>query len=205
MELLIERKLPAPGYHLCGMAWDGSNLWHSDGETSLLYKLDPTTGKILAKIPCRDVRTDLGYDGKSLWQIAGRPKRIVVIDPARGEVLRELDLGPHRENACGLCVSGTNYWAGFKERGVIEERSIQDQETLREYRTLGRADGLALVDKNIWYTDYDRSLLLGIDLASAEEVERYRVPGKPTGLCWDGSRFWYSDYANRLIVAARLK
>src|SRR5437773_3676650 len=104
MKLQIERKLAAPGSHLCGLAWDGKTLWHSDGETSLVYRLDPGSGKVLAKITCPNVRTDLGYDGANLWQIAGRPKRIVVIDPAEGRVLRETDLGQERENACGLCI-----------------------------------------------------------------------------------------------------
>jgi len=205
MKLQIERKLAAPGSHLCGLAWDGKTLWHSDGETSLVYRLDPGSGKVLAKITCPNVRTDLGYDGANLWQIAGRPKRIVVIDPAEGRVLRETDLGQERENACGLCISESKYWVGFKQRGLIEERSLEDHKRLGEYRTLGRADGLAQVENSSWYTDYDRSLLIGIDLDSGKELGRYGLSGRPTGLGWDGLRFWYSDYENRMINAVRPK
>jgi len=135
----------------------------------------------------------------------GRPKRIVVIDPAEGRVLRETDLGQERENACGLCISESKYWVGFKQRGLIEERSLEDHKRLGEYRTLGRADGLAQVENSIWYTDYDRSLLIGIDLDSGKELGRYGLSGRPTGLCWDGLRFWYSDYENRMINAVRPK
>ncbi len=203
--IFVERSYAAPGQHLCGLAWDGRSLWHSDGDTSLIYRIDSGNGRILAKIPCHEVRTDLGYDGANLWQIAGHPKRVVVIDPRQGGVLREIDLGRDRENACGLCVSGLNYWVGFKQRGVIEERSVKDNKVLGEHKTLGRADGVALTEDNLWYTDYDQRLLVGIDLRTGKELERHLLPGKPTGLCWDGSRFWYSDYVNRQISAVRLE
>lgn len=203
--LLIERSLPAPGKHLCGLAWDGRSLWHSDGDTNLIYRIDPDNGSVLAKIPCPNVRTDLSYDGTDLWQIAGQPKRVVVINPRLGRMLRQVDLGPERENACGLCISGQNYWVGFKQRGVIEARSLKDNKVVREYKTLGRADGIALAEDNLWYTDYEQSLLVELDPKTGNELERHSVRGKPTGLCWDGSRFWYSDYANRQISSARLK
>ena len=71
--------------------------WHSDGDTNLIYQIDPTNGKI----PCPDVRTDLSYDSGNLWQIADHPKRIAVIDPQRATILREIDSGPDREMLVG--------------------------------------------------------------------------------------------------------
>jgi peptide/nickel transport system substrate-binding protein len=204
-KILIERGIPAPGRHLCGLAWDGAQLWHSDGDTNLIYQIDSTSGKVLGSIPCPDVRTDLSYDSGNLWQIAGHPKRIVVIDPRQARILKEIDLGPDRENACGLCVAGENYYVGLKQRGLIENRSLRNNLVLQEYSTKGRADGVVLAMDNLWYTDYDRSLLVGIDIKTGKELERHLLPGKPTGLCWDSSRFWYSDYANKQIRAVRLK
>jgi sugar lactone lactonase YvrE len=202
--VLIERNLPAPGRHLCGLAWDSAHLWHSDSDTNLIYQLDSTNGKILRTVPCPDVRPDLSYDSGNLWQIAGHPKRIVVIDPHEARILREVDLGLNRENACGLCVSGENYYVGFKQRGLIEKRSLRNNLVLQEYATMGRADGVALAMHNLWYTDYDQSLLVGLNTKTGKEVERHRLQGKPTGLCWDTSRFWYSDYTNKQISAIRL-
>jgi glutamine cyclotransferase len=202
--VLIEQSLPAPGRHLCGLAWDGAHLWHSDGDTNLIYQIDSTDGKVLGSIPCPDVRTDLSYDGANLWQVAGHPKRIAVIDPHEARILREIDLGSERENACGLCVSGENYYVGFKQRGLIEKRSLRNNSVLQEYTTMGRADGVALATDNLWYTDYDMSLLVGINIKTGKELESHLLPGKPTGLCWDTLRFWYSDYANKQIRAVRL-
>jgi len=76
----------SPGAHLCGLAWDGTHLWYSDGDTHSLYQLDARTGRILTTLPCPEVRTGLSYDGQHLWQVAGHPKRIRVIEPHDGQV-----------------------------------------------------------------------------------------------------------------------
>jgi hypothetical protein len=69
------RELPAPGRHLCGLAWDGEALWYSDAGTETIYRLDPTDGRVLRELPCPAVRTCLSWDGR-LWQVAGRPKAL---------------------------------------------------------------------------------------------------------------------------------
>ncbi len=99
--VLIEQNIPAPGQHLCGLAWGSAHLWLSDGDTNLIYQIDPTSGKVLGSIPCPHVRTDLSYDSGNLWQIAGHPKRIAVIDPQRATILKEIDSGPDREMLVG--------------------------------------------------------------------------------------------------------
>lgn len=203
-ELAIDRSFPAPGTHLCGMAWDGEYLWHSDGDTNRLYCIDPTTGTIVAEIACPDVRTDLAYDGANLWQIAGHPKRIRIMDPTRSQVRDEIGLGPDAENACGLCVEADRYWIGWKATARIQERSRQGHDVKAEYRALPRIAGLARAGTLLWYTEYEQRLFVGIDLTTGHEEYRFFLPGSPTGLCWDGSRFWYSDYANRRLCAVRI-
>ncbi len=86
MRLTSERSIPSPGMHLCGLAWDGNALWHSDGDTHTIYQLDPKSGQITRELSCADVRTSLCYENGFLWQVAGRPKRILKIDPSDGAV-----------------------------------------------------------------------------------------------------------------------
>ncbi|MBN2171452.1 MAG: hypothetical protein JW819_09065 [Candidatus Krumholzibacteriota bacterium] len=47
---------PAPGHDhdvhgAQGIAWDGQCLWHADGSLRQIYKLDPSTGEVLATLP----------------------------------------------------------------------------------------------------------------------------------------------------------
>lgn len=201
--LPIDRSFPTPGTHLCGLASDGARLWYSDADTERIYQLDRETGRVLAEIPCRGVRTDLAFDGRHLWQIAGRPKRIVVVEPADGRQVGEVSLGTDAENACGLHVEDGRCWIGWKGEASIEERDPASNDILAAYGATPRIAGLTRRDDSLWFTDFAEGLLVGVD-PSGLEIARFQLEGNPTGLCWDGERFWYADYSGRRICAVRL-
>jgi len=199
-----ERAFPAPGTRLCGMAWDGAALWHSDADTERLYRINPSSGRVTAEIPCPAVRTDLAYDGTYLWQIAGHPKRIVVVDPRGGTVVQEVPLGEASENACGLHVETDRYWIGWEEEAMIEERDRASHRVLATYPALPAVAGLTLRAGVLWFTDFQEALLVAVDRPSGLELARFQLEGRPTGLCWDGTRFWYGDDSGRRICGLRL-
>ena len=53
-----DRVFTAPGTHLCGMAWDGIHLWHSDADSERIYRLDPEMGRILGDLTSPPRRPD---------------------------------------------------------------------------------------------------------------------------------------------------
>lgn len=204
MRLRVSSSFPSPGSHLCGLAWDGAHLWHSDGTTHRIYKMDPNSGKVLDEIPCENVRTCLGFDGEHLWQIAGTPKRIRVMDPSDGTVVREIPLQGDTEAVCALHVTPHSYWTGSKVTGAVEERDRATHRVLRAFQTGGSVHGLAVIGNLIWYTDYPAGALVAFDLEKEGEVARHPLLGQPTGLCWDGRRLWYCDYTNKRITALEI-
>jgi hypothetical protein len=201
--LSIERRYPAPGSHLCGIAWDGTHLWHSDAGTDRLYCLDVHTGTLLRELLCPEVRMGLTCDGTLLWQMAGHPKRIRVIDPADGQTVREIEL-ERGEGASGLFVDGLSYWLGPGQQGKIEQHSWRDNTVLATVGEVPSADGITIMGTTLWYTSYRQRLLAALDLKTGQEMHCYGLAGDPTGMCWDGTRFWYSDYLHRQLCAVRL-
>lgn len=205
MRLELMRSLPAPGTHLCGVAWDGRRLWHSDGTTDTIYQLDPETGEVTAALACDTVRTCLGFDGNSLWQIAGRPKRIRVIRPADGRVLEEVPLEGDPEAICALHVEPGRYWLGSKTTGVIEERDGTHHLLYRWQADTG-VHGLARIGEVLWFTDYPGRQLVGWDRHQNSAVARFDLPGHPTGLCRGaGDTLWYCDYTHRRLIQVRVE
>lgn len=148
------RSLPEPGDHLCGVAWDGRYLWHSDGTTHIIYRMDPVTGEVTCALSCDRVRTCLAFDGTNLWQIAGQPKRLRIIRPTNGEVLEEIPVDGDAEAICALHVESDRYWLGSKTTGIIEERASRGHHVLRRWQTTGSVHGLARAHDVLWYTDY---------------------------------------------------
>ncbi|MCL6452165.1 MAG: hypothetical protein K6T78_00905 [Alicyclobacillus sp.] len=201
MHLKIDRNFPSPGQHLCGLAWDGNHLWHSDGTTNRIYQLDADTGVVVRSIKCDNVRTCLGFDSQYLWQIADKPKRIRVLNPTDGAMIQEIPFSGDTESVCALYVGNHAYWIGSKATGEIEERNRETNEVIRKLNTHGSVHGMALVGNVMWYTDYPEQVLVAFDLNDENEVGRYELSGHPTGLCFDGQRLWYCDYTNHRIVA----
>lgn len=196
------QSFPAPGKHLCGLAWDGSRLWHSDGGDNRIYCFEVPGGTLLRALPCPDVRTCLAWDGSHLWQVAGRPKRLRCIDPSDGSVVRELALDS--EHACGVEIEGDRLWLTKETQGRLELRSLADGALLQQFEAEPRIAGVTVARGVVWYTADEQALLVAVDAATGLERARFRLPGTPTGLTWDGGQLWYADFAARRIAAVPL-
>ena len=196
---------PSPGGHLCGLAWDGSHLWHSYGTANRIYRIDRSSGEVLGDIACDNVRTCLAFDGRFLWQIAGTPKRIRVIDPDGGRTMREIELPEDAESVCALTIDDHSYWLGSKTTGIVQRRDRTTHAVMRTLQTQGSVHGLAIAGNVLWYTDYPASALVAMEINSQREFFRRELPGHPTGLCSDGERLWYCDYTHQAIVALDLR
>src|ERR671934_1387157 len=136
--LVAEASIPAPGRNLCGLAWDGSHLWHADAGTSLLYCLDPQSGTVMRTLEVRDVRTCTDYAGGMLWQIAGRPKTLCELDPELGAVRRAIPL--RSETICGLQLVGDHFWT-TEEEGTLLWCRLEDAAVERELQAVPRIAG----------------------------------------------------------------
>ena len=78
----------SPGEHLCGLAFDGQWLWHSDGAMMEIYQIEIPTGRVVKTLDCPGIRTGLAYDGQHLCQIVDSPNQLRFIDPATGATMR---------------------------------------------------------------------------------------------------------------------
>ncbi|HUS73566.1 MAG TPA: hypothetical protein VMY06_10920, partial [Sedimentisphaerales bacterium] len=50
-ELPIARTIALPGTWPYGLAFDGTAVWHTDGDTDTIYRLDPADGTVLDSTP----------------------------------------------------------------------------------------------------------------------------------------------------------
>lgn len=204
MKLEAVDMFPAPGKHLCGMAFDGEMLWHSDGETHLLYQIDPKTHQIIRTISCPDVSTGLAFDGKHLWQVVGKHKHLICIDIPTGNIIRKLELLPDNNDICGIDIKGRILWLGREHIGLLEMRDITDGTLIQRFPAPDRIAGVTIVENHVWYTEAIRAELICVDARDGSSQGRYEIDGMPTGLTWDGKWFWYCDYASKTIKAVSI-
>ncbi len=195
------RVLPTPGPHPCGLAWDGSALWYSDGDTCRISRLDPETGAVWQEHQLdaaqHPVRTGLAYWEGMLYQVAGRPKSLVRIDPATGkaEVLRPLG-----EDVCGIDGRGPVLYLLRKRLGILEAQEWGSGVVLGTWPATATPGGLTLVGGQCVWADAESVAIRvwdgdGREASTAPQI----VGGQPTGLAWGAGRLFVNDYENRQI------
>ncbi|WP_007023439.1 NHL repeat-containing protein [Saccharomonospora iraqiensis] len=195
------RSLPAPGSYLCGLTWDGSHLWHSDQRAGEVYALDPGDGTVLRRLSCPSARADLTVHAGRLWQIGQRPKRFLLLDPRTGEVVERRAIEPSNGRVCGAEVRPEGVWLCLRRPAVVQLRSIERVEIVREFAVEGNPSGLTELDGVVYYTDFEDALVRGYDVATGERVFVQPATGSPTGLTTDGVDLWYCDFPGRSLRA----
>lgn len=195
------RVLPTPGPHPCGLAWGGSGLWYSDGDTHRVSRLDPRKGAVLQEHQLdaarHPVRTGLAYRDGMLYQVAGRPKSLVRIDPATGqaEVLRPLG-----EDVCGIDARGLVLYLLRKGLGLLEAQEWGSGLVLGTWPATATPGGLTLVGGQCVWADAESGAIRVFDGGGPEGSTVPQVVGEqPTGLAWGAGRLFVNDYENRQI------
>lgn len=200
-EMQPVRALPAPGAHPCGLAWDGSALWYSDGDTHRLSRLDPETGAVLqehqldaAQYP---VRPGLAYRQGLLYQVAGRPKSLVHVDAATGDAQ---DLRLLGEDVCGMAGEGLVLYLLRRGPGLLEAQEWGSGVVLGRWPTTATPGALALVKGRCVWVDVPSGALHVFDGGALEDsTAREAIGGPPAAMAWGAGRLFVSDGAGRQI------
>jgi outer membrane protein assembly factor BamB len=197
--------LPTPGRYLCGLTWDGEQLWHSDQEAARIYAIDRATGRVTRTYRCDDVRADLAFDGSMLCQVGGRPKQLVLVDPASGDVTGRRKILPASGRVTGVEFGPEGLWLVLREPNVVQLRDYPAMTVQREYRVPGEGpSGLTYADGIILFGEFNTAMLHAIEAGTGAHIASAEVQGHPTGLTWDGERVWYCDFGARMLRALDL-
>ncbi|GAA4072012.1 hypothetical protein [Actinomadura miaoliensis] len=189
------RDIPVRGLKLCGLTWSGTFLWCSEAVQNLIMAVDPASGEVARRLPCRDVRTDLTTLGGYLVQVAGPHGVLRVLDPHSGEVVGELPNPRPGAVLCGLEATRHGLWLGYGDLRRIDLRGVDDLRLVDSFPVRHAVAGVTVSDGYLAYADQRAGTINLLDLDRGRDVASVSVPGNPTGIAWDGSLIWYCDHA----------
>ncbi|MFF0717118.1 hypothetical protein [Micromonospora sp. NPDC003816] len=196
------RDIPVRGaLKLCGLTWSAECLWFSEAVSSQIASLDPISGKVVRRLDCPGVRTDLTTIGGRLLQVAGDDRVLRLVDPEDGELLGEFG-NPRPGNVlCGLEATRHGLWLGYEDLRQVDLRDPEGFGLIDTFPVRHPVAGLTVSDSYLVYSDHDAATINLYDVAARREVAAYSVAGNPTGITWDGRRIWYCDFTTLQLRA----
>lgn len=172
----------SPGISPFGIAWDGTNLWHSDANTDRIYKLT-TAGSVVSSFAAPTtsiVSLDFDADG-FLWAADSGLDQLHQIDPSDGSVIVTHSTSfPATYSISGVSVLDGDLWVSLT--------STTSPFTADTIRRLAMADGsqLDVFDGNrrdLLDLSWDPPFLWVISIDN-DTIYKTEVPGFPETARW---------------------
>ncbi len=206
----VIKKLPAPSPCGTGLAFDGQAFWTVDRDSDMLYRIDPSDGRLLASFDAPGYFcTALAWDGKSLWvadmdftntSAEDYCGKIYQIDPASGRTLKVI-MAPGSDPQ-GLAWDGRTLWVSDNGSREIFQISPEDGTTIRTLKApAGDPRGLAWDGNYLWLADRSKDELYRIDPVKGRVIMVLPAPGPyPWGMTWARNSLWVADYQDDEIA-----
>ena len=138
-------KVETESSNTSGIAYGGGFLWMgangkaigrdpkpTDAKSGEVLKVDPATGRTVARYPIPDgggVHGLLYHNGK-LWMTCFKWKALVQVDPATFEVTHKVPL--HLERPHGLAMESSGIWVMHSTDYVLQKLDLKDGRILKE-------------------------------------------------------------------------
>jgi DNA-binding SARP family transcriptional activator len=160
-------------FGLNGIAYGARSMWVTSYEENQVVRVDPASGRVLARIPVR-LPWFLAYNDGSLW-VSSDLDGVERIDPGTNTVAA---IAPVPEPIDEVRAGGGFAWATNAPKGVVYKIDPSGQ-IAATYETGDGAHEPSFSDGKLWVSNADAGTLTSID-ASSGETQTYRF-GHPLG------------------------
>ena len=196
-----------------GQAWDGHHLWLADDDTDSIYKINPSSGKVMKTIPAPGTQPrGLAWDGKNLWCSDNNTKKIYKINPKNGGIISAVNapvsyaVNAPEDTIRGLAWDGKYLWSAYYAGWGSQISQVEPDtgDIVKSFFPGGipqelECDGeyLYCVNNNNYLKkkNYDNfNIIRCFQLSSLLLSSYIEIPStNPRGTAFDGEKFWHVD------------
>jgi len=144
------------------LAADGTTLWVTSFDDSVVMRIDTKTSKVETTIDLPSP-TGIAFGGGWVWVVEHRADKLARIDPTTGHVVEEIPLGDRGgDETCGMCVENVVYAFGSAWTADNLGRSIS--------RIDGRSFGVTTIPTphRVWSVTADDQEIFGSQFESVD-------------------------------------
>jgi ABC-type branched-subunit amino acid transport system substrate-binding protein/streptogramin lyase len=156
-----------------------------------ISRLDPRSGKVVARVPTSVVEIAAGPDGV-LWGMTRPPEAgLVRVSPRSNKVTATIRLGS--EGLSDIAVGAGAVWVSDGEEGVIWRIDPGRRATRRTIPVAKGVDSLAFASGSLWAVNPFAGTLSRIDPSTNEVAETIAIGGTPRDVTAGEGSLWVSD------------
>ncbi|HYN69304.1 MAG TPA: hypothetical protein VEX41_03735 [Candidatus Eisenbacteria bacterium] len=109
-------QLGATSDHFAGIAVDRNGVWVTDSDTKTLYRIDPTSLDVVARIPAGETPKGVVAIGEAVWVADAHGGTVLRIDPSTNAVVASIAVGPTGGSGPSWVASGLgSIWVGVPD------------------------------------------------------------------------------------------
>ena len=142
-----------------GIAVDKNGVWATDWDSQTLYRVDPTTGKVVAKIPAGEAPKGVLATGSVVWVADTHGGAVLRVDPATNKVVATIVVGRTGASGPNWLGSGLgSIWVGIPNALAavrIDPLTNAIQATIKISFKVTPCGGFAITDAVVWMTSCD--------------------------------------------------
>ena len=180
-----------------------SHVWLAAGETSIwllpeeepvgngpdaLYRVDPATGKVVARIMIGPNVQGVAFGAGGTWVVQS-DGTLSLVRPGATKVSATFHVS---DDASGVAVSGGTVWVLSDLSGAVYRFDPRTQRT-RTIQLPGSATAIAADAKGVWILDGTSGAVIPIDPETGDAFDPVRVGPQPSDIAVGAGAVWVAD------------
>jgi virginiamycin B lyase len=172
-----------------------------DGDAGWVWRLDPITRRVIARIRVGRLPSAMAVEGNSVWMVNAADATISRIDAATNRVQTHQAASPPG----GLVAAAGSIWLTHPGDGTVRRIQPASGRTVATIPVGGSAYSMAADKGGVWIALPGEGLVRRIDPGTNTVAETIQTGGDPLSLASDGRLLWVAMHSDALILTIDLR
>jgi outer membrane protein assembly factor BamB len=180
------------------MAFDGANVWVTNGSGNTVTKVRASDGVKLGTFPAGNSPSFITFDGTNIWVTNAITNMVTELAASDGSILASYDTGAFTS---GIGYENGHIWVSHFDEDTVTELSASDGTILGTFEAGATPTAIAITPTKIWVTNDvpGRSHAASLLLDDGTKADHPWVGTYPHAIYFDGKNIWISNEQNQVV------
>ena len=179
------------------VAFDGQNIWVTNGGDDTVTKLRPSDGTVLGTFNVGSQPYGIAFDGANIWVVNSGGNNVTKLRASDGKELGTFNVGRYPWLAA---FDGTDIWVTNAFDNSVSKLRASDGKTLGTFN-VSAPRGIAFDGIWVWVTT-DNSTVVRLKL-DGTVAGSFPVGARPLGIAFDGASIWVANEDSLTVTKLR--